>query len=116
MIRLLFDTNLLIYSFDDKTDIKRLLDSSMTDSYRLYALQQCINELKTIGRRDVAAWAESYGFTILEKEDGRKADDILLEKSKQGFHIATNDKALYSKVIKHGGKAVKFSGRFISVQ
>ena len=98
MVELLLDTNILIYSFDKKYDINRLSDDVVYGPYSLNTLSLCIEELKSLGRNDVAAWASSVNIKILKAVSVGNVDDSLLKTALDNkMLLVTADKELIHK-------------------
>ncbi len=104
MIKILLDTNFLIYFFDSKTDIYKVLDSSLLDSYELYCTDKNLEELSGLGKEDVIALVKHLKVHVLKVDDsGSPVDDILIRTAKEkGFYIATQDRNLISKAKRSG--------------
>jgi rRNA-processing protein FCF1 len=99
MIRILLDTNFLIYTFDTKMDLHKVLDSSLLEAYELYCTDKNLEELNRVGRKDVLGLVKRLNIVVLKTEEpGLPVDDLLIKISKErGFYIATQDRVLISK-------------------
>lgn len=116
MLKVILDTNAMIYSFDNKKDINAVFDRSVNDSFRLYSLDACIGELKGLDRNDVVLWTEKNNVTILTTREGGKTDDKILEEAaKSGYAVMTEDRELMKRARDRNVKLVRFAGSGLSI-
>jgi rRNA-processing protein FCF1 len=108
------DTNVMVYCFDNKLDINRLLDSFFQSSFSISTIKRCIDELTVIKRPDVKSFFLSYGIKVEEFNNGKNTDDTLLEFClyKDGI-LFTEDRKLREKASRHGIKVLSFNGRSV---
>jgi Uncharacterized proteins of PilT N-term./Vapc superfamily len=118
MIKILLDTNVAVYIFDRKLDIHKILDKSLSEPYSLNILDLCVNELKTIGRRDVAKFVGVLGVNELHSDlKNIGVDDaIVREASKRGYYIMSEDGGLLRMAGSVGIKTVTFNGYGVKIK
>lgn len=114
MIKILADTNSLVYIFDNKTDINNALDNSLNAPYKLFTLSGCINELIKIGRPEIAVFVRFLRFSVVDCGPGHVDDELLLVAKKNDMCIWTEDNKLLAKAKEAGIMALRRSskGRF----
>jgi rRNA-processing protein FCF1 len=111
MLRVLIDTNALVYAFDGKKDIYSIFDRSVGESFRFYTLDSCMGELEMLGRKDVAKWIHSIRIEVIDTERGGKTDDkILSEASDRGFAVLTEDKELIERALSKKLRVIRIAG------
>ncbi|MCL5016946.1 MAG: hypothetical protein M1441_02265 [Candidatus Parvarchaeota archaeon] len=100
MIKLLLDTNILVYAFKNGYDLGRMSDSGVYGPYELYTLDLCINELRALNKLDVVRWVQLSGIKTIKTDGSGKADDRLLEIAKErDMHLLTEDRELYNRAL-----------------
>lgn len=118
MIRILLDTNALVYFFDKKTDINSLLDKSLNVPFELLYADVSINELKTIKRNDVVRWL--YGLGLKKTDSLQKSgpvDDMLIEISRANeLYLLTFDKILAQNALANGIGIIRISGQSARIE
>ncbi len=112
MNEVLVDTNIMVYLFDRKADLREMLDSFFQSPFSVITLKICINELSSIKRNDVREFFINYGINILDYGDSKVADDVILEACKKnGYLLLTEDRILIKRSEKNGIKTLSFAGR-----
>ena len=112
MSDILVDTNVMVYCFDRKLDLRSLLDGFLQSKFTVFTLAKCIKELSSIKRNDVEKFFSSFGIKILDFDDGKTTDDTILNKcSSDGYILFTEDKALIKRAKAIGVKTVSFAGK-----
>jgi rRNA-processing protein FCF1 len=116
MIKVLLDTNFLIYSFDNKTALNETFERNTAAEFSLYTLDSCIEELERLGRKDVIKWLELNRIKVITTDKKGKVDDkiILLAKS-EDYGILSEDRVLIKRAKSEGIKIIRFGGRGISI-
>ncbi len=116
MLKVLIDTNALIYSFDGKKDIYSIFDRNISEPFSLYCIDSCINELKALGRKDVVKWVYRNKIEVIKTEEGGNTDDKIVEKAAEGgFAVMTEDKKLIDKARVKNIKTVRIAGNGLIV-
>ncbi len=117
MIRILVDTNVLVYIFERKLNINEVLDRALSEAYILNTLDLCLNELKTIGKPGIVKFVAQIGIRIVNS--GMKAisvdDAIIKEASLGGFYIMSEDKELLAKAAAEGIRTISFNGYGVKI-
>ncbi len=110
------DTNVMVYCFDNKLDLRNLLDNFFQSGFSISTIKKCIDELNIIKRLDVKSFFISYGIKIVEFDNGKSTDDTLLDfcLHKNGI-LFTEDKELRAKANKLGIKTLAFDGRAVKI-
>lgn len=118
MIKVLLDTNAMVYSFDKKTDVASILNESLNEQCSLYYADLSINELKRLKRNDVVAWAAKMNLNKVESVTGKgQVDDLLLDLSKKyDFYLLTYDKILAKEAISVGVPIIRMTGHSAVVE
>ena len=106
-MKVILDTSLLITAIKYKIDIFRELRGN-----DIFVLNEIVNELERLkkGRSKTASHAK-LALELIKRKDisslpsEMTADEELLEYSKKGFAIATQDFALKDRIKNSGGKA-----------
>ena len=115
MIKILVDTNSLIYFFDNKTDLYSLFDRHFSEPFSFYTISPCLEELKRMGRKEVIKWADVSGIKTWEATNvGRVDDNILDIAKKEKLAVISEDRALVSRAKSAGIKVFKIGGMGIS--
>lgn len=103
-MKIIFDTNMLIYVVKYKIDINQLR------GHKLFVLQPTLYELERIGKGRIAEHAKvahqiAKRFNVI-KTKRKNVDLLLLEYGKKDYVIATQDKALQNKLREAGVKYI----------
>lgn len=116
MNEVVVDTNVMVYCFDGKLDLRSLLDNFLQESFSLVTLKKCMDELIAIKRQDVHRFFLFYGIKIVDFYEGKNTDDTLLEycKGKNCF-LFTEDKDLRNKATNINIKTLSFDGRSVKI-
>lgn len=110
MKKILLDTNFLLIPYQFKVDIFTQIDKISTFEYRLFILDNTLEELKNIiktqkgGHKDAARIALKLisikNIGIIKTESSKRTDDIILDiSSRDDFIVATQDKDLKRRLI-----------------
>ncbi len=111
MLRVLIDTNALVYTFDGKKDIYSIFDNSVGEAFRFYTLDSCMDELEMLGRKDVVKWVNVNKIEVIGTKLGGKTDDkILNEASEHDFAVLTEDKELIDRSLSKKLKVIRITG------
>lgn len=112
-MKILLDTNFLIYCAENKLDYKEEISNIVNDKIELAVPIQVYNELKKFSQNSKEKLAASLALDILEKNNveiiennSLNADEALVELSKQGI-VATIDNGIRKKV----GRAILLRGK-----
>lgn len=104
-MKIILDTNFLIDCIRFKIDIKSELRGN-----ELFIVESIIPEIEKISKRKTKESPLAKitleiisNFKILESRE-KETDDSLIEYSKEGYAVATQDKVLKNKIKKIGGK------------
>ncbi|MCL4397168.1 hypothetical protein M1494_02365 [Candidatus Parvarchaeota archaeon] len=110
------DTNVMVYCFDNKLDLKDLLDNFFQSGFSILTIKKCMDELNTIKRLDVKSFFLSYGLKAVEFDKGKNTDDTLLDFClyKTGI-LFTEDRELRAKANNLGIKTLSFDGRAVKI-
>lgn len=108
-MKILFDTNILIYAAKYKIDIAEQLRGK-----KLFVLDSILQELKKIssGKSKNALFAKislkiANDFKKIKTvKQSRSVDSLLLEFGKKGFVVATQDKELQKRLKAAGAKYI----------
>ena len=73
------DTNVMVYCFDNKFDLRDLLDNFFQSGFSISTIKKCMDELNIIKRQDVKSFFISYGIKVVEFDKGKNTDDTLLD-------------------------------------
>jgi rRNA-processing protein FCF1 len=116
MNEVVVDTNVLVYCFDGKLDLRGLLDNSLQENFSLVTIKKCMDELLVIKRQDVHNFFLFYGIKIVDFNAGKNTDDTLLEycTSKKCL-LFTEDKKLKNKANEIGIKTLSLDGRSVRI-
>jgi uncharacterized protein len=104
MIRIILDTNFLLVPAQLKLDIFAEFERIMEEPYKLFVLEETLEELRKIRGKD--APAAKVGLALVQAKDlniitnlrEKTVDDELLLLSREGYRIATQDAALRRRV------------------
>ncbi|EEZ92933.1 MAG: hypothetical protein BJBARM4_0446 [Candidatus Parvarchaeum acidiphilum ARMAN-4] len=116
MNEVVIDTNIMVYCFDNKLDLKVLLDNSLQENFSLVTIKKCMDELIQIKRQDVHKFFLFYGIKIIDFNVYKNTDSSLLEycKGKKCF-LFTEDKDLRNNAIRLGIKTLSLNGRSVKI-
>jgi rRNA-processing protein FCF1 len=108
MIKVILDTNFLIYCVENKVDYAAGIMEIMTEGYELVVPEQVIAELKDISMNSKKLSDRSAAFLALKllehnkvkiiSAEGRIADEAILNLVRMGSIIATLDLELRKKL------------------
>ncbi len=118
MINILIDTNALIYFFDKKTDVKRMLDRGLNQPHSLFYPDVAVDELKRLKRNDVIRWAESTGLQLVNTGglEGLNDDKILGLSKRHDFSLMTQDRVLRKRALQNGIEIIRLTGQSARVE
>ena len=106
MNEVIVDTNFLIYSFDNKWNLRDMIVDLLGDSRILYT-QGTLSELKKLGRDDIISWLSSQGFELAEVETKGRVDDSLINlSSRRKAFLLTEDRKMIEKALSRGVKII----------
>ncbi|MCL4372759.1 hypothetical protein M1384_01695 [Candidatus Parvarchaeota archaeon] len=110
------DTNIMVYCFDNKLDLKALLDNFFQSSFSILTIRKCIVELTNIKRSDVKSFFLSYGLKVVEFDENKNTDNTLLDFClyKNGI-LFTEDRELRAKANKLKIRTLAFDGRAVKL-
>ncbi|MEM0143747.1 MAG: hypothetical protein QXL94_07375 [Candidatus Parvarchaeum sp.] len=112
----LVDTNIMVYVFDKKLDLRDLLDSFFQSSFSILTIKKCMDELTAIKRQDVKNFFLSYGINAVDFDEGKNTDDTLLDFCLHTKSILfTEDRELRSRADNLGIKTLSLSGRTVKI-
>ncbi len=115
MIKVLIDTNSLIYFFDNKTDLYSEFDKAFSESFSFYTISPCIEELKRLGKKDVIKWMEFCKINTVRIENKGKVDDNILEVAKkESSALISSDRELLNRARSAGIRIFKVGGRGVT--
>ena len=110
-----FDTNFLVYMIKQKVNAIEQIEKLLSGHNKYFIPDQVIAE---IGRMDDGLKTKKLAVLIrseLNRHEVKKitilagnADKALIELSKKGFFVCTNDKLLKKRINKSGGKIIQF--------
>lgn len=108
----------MIYAFDNKQDLHEIFDRDLSDSFSLYMIQDSVNELTMLRRRDVVKWLIGAGITVIRaKREVGDVDSRLLETAKyEGYALLTEDRELASEAVSMGIKTFGIAGRRLNIR
>ncbi len=110
------DTNIMVYCFDNKLDLRDILDNFFQSSFSVLTIKKCIDELANIKRSDVKSFFLSYGLKIVEFGENKNTDDTLLDFCLYKKSILfTEDKELRTKANKLNIRTLVFDGRAVKI-
>ncbi len=114
MNEVLVDTNVMVYCFDRKIDINTIIDQFFQSGFKILTLKKCIYELSKIGRDDVKSFFLSYKIEIIDSDNDKTTDDVILDTcSKNNFYLFTEDNILIERAKSLGIKTLSLSGNSI---
>ncbi len=118
MIRVLLDTNAMVYFFDKKTDIRAMLDRGLNTAYELYYADVSISELKRIKRNDVVRWLLSISVKKVSPVEAKgPVDDVLMDISRANeMHLLTFDKVLAQRALSAAIPIIRISGQNANIE
>lgn len=112
--KILLDTNFLLTMVRHKIrgfeEIKEKMPSS-----QIFTLTGVLGEIKLLSKQDkkianeariIEAVLKNNNVKIIDSVMDRKVDDEMVDKAKEGYVIATNDKMLRKRVQEAGGKTI----------
>ena len=112
MKKILLDTNFLLIPYQFKVDIFSEIERICNFKYKLYVLDKTVDELKNIIEKQNGKHREAAKIglqllkikkiKIIKTNSSEKTDDIILDYSKKGYLVATQDKDLKRKIINQG--------------
>jgi rRNA-processing protein FCF1 len=91
MRKIVLDTNFLIYCAKFRVDFFSEIDRICLFQYKLYITESVINELERLKPKNLNLIKKYIQKLEVIKSEGTYADDELVELSKQGYIVATND-------------------------
>ncbi len=101
MKTILLDTNFLIYCAKFKIDLFSEIDRICLFAYKLAVIDKTINELEKLRPKELNLIKKYLQkFEILESKESY-ADNDLIELSKKGYIVATQDLELRRKLVNH---------------
>ena len=110
------DTNVMVYCFDNKLDLKDLLDDFFQSSFSIFIIKKCMDELVVIKKQGVKNFFLSYGVNIVDFNEGKNTDDTLLDFCMdKACMLFTEDRGLRAKANKLGVKILSFDGRAVKI-
>ena len=116
-MRILLDTNFLVFAAMKKVRI--FAEFKGNDVYTLDVVEKELAKLANGNSEDAAAarlairLLKAKKITALKSQE-READDELVRRSKAGYAVATQDRALRERVKKSGGKVIFIrQGRYV---
>ena len=110
------DTNVMVYCFDNKLDLRNLLDDFFQSGFSIFTIKKCMDELLSIKRPDVQRFFLAYAINVVEFNTNKNTDDTLLEFClDKNYMLFTEDKDLRSKAKKLGVKTLGFDGRTVKM-
>ncbi|MDP6670783.1 MAG: hypothetical protein QGI60_03125 [archaeon] len=112
--RVLVDTNMLLAITQFKVDVFSLIKEKLGEKTEFFVTKGILEELTKIGkagekqRREIELLKELMEKNNVELTavDVKNTDDGLLELSKKGFYVASNDKALRKRIKSLGGQNI----------
>ncbi|MCL5009841.1 MAG: hypothetical protein M1433_02605 [Candidatus Parvarchaeota archaeon] len=114
MLKILIDTNAMIYAFDGKKDINSIFSREVRDSFRFYSLDACMRELEGLGRKDVIRWAKENKIEMINTASSGKTDDKIIDEAVlAGFTVLTADAELIRRADARKVSTVKVSGNHL---
>lgn len=134
MYNVVLDTNFLMIPFQFKIDIFKELDRILDDNYKLFILEDQIDELNNIINnqkkdKNNAKLALEYirikNINILKQKDlyitnfskTNKVDDILVYISKDDYIVATSDKELKKRIKENKKKIITLRSKsYLSIE
>ncbi len=113
MIKVLLDTNSLIYTFDNKKDLYAICDRDLQEPFSFFTIDACVNELKMLRREDVVKWLDSAKIKTINcgSESGSTDSKLLAVAKEEGCALFTYDRELLSKAVSAGIKTLKIAGQ-----
>lgn len=112
MTDILVDTNILVYCFDRKIDLERVLDDFLQQGFSLLTLKKCMDELLAIKRKDVESFFSSYKINIMDFNVGKNTDDTIIDFCRRnGCVVFTEDRNLIARTKGLGVKTISFRGK-----
>ena len=104
-MKLLIDTNFILIPFTKHTDV---IDALSEDG-EVYIPDFCVEELRKLGKEKIVnSYIKLKKIKVLETKfkNNCGADKYLLELSKNGYVICTQDSELRKKIKQVGGKII----------
>ena len=89
MKQIILDTNFILHSINYRIDIKEELQRICNFQFETFVLDNTIKELKILKKPLAIQIANS--FQIIETNEDKDVDSQLIEYSKDGYIIATQD-------------------------
>jgi len=124
MIKIILDTNFLVYCAENKVDYATEIGGIINEGYELVVPQQVIDELRELSEKAKKFSDRTAAFLALKilkannviviSARGRYADDAILEMVRMGNIVATLDLELrnklhnYRKIVIQGVKKIAF--------
>ena len=120
MKQIILDTNFLLAAYQFKVDIISEIHRICNFPYRILVLERTLDELENISKtakgknREAIKWAlaiikkNQIKTLKTQKKESAQAhvDSLLLEKSREGLIIATQDKLLKKQLESQGGQFI----------
>ncbi|QQG38861.1 MAG: hypothetical protein HYS32_00100 [Candidatus Woesearchaeota archaeon] len=97
MKEVILDTNFLVEIIKNKIDLKQELTRVIDETYQVFILDKTIEEIKKLKNIYKIALELIKKIRIIET-DKSYVDDLLVEFSKKGYIIATQDKLLKKRL------------------
>jgi uncharacterized protein len=111
MKKIILDTNFLLIPYQFKVDIFTELKRECNFKYTLFVLDKTIEELEKIiktqkGKNKDAAkiglqLLKLKKVNVIKTDSERYTDNVILDYSKEGYIVATQDKDLKRRLINH---------------
>jgi len=96
--KIILDTNFIIHSLTYKIDIIREIDRICNFEYEISVLDNSLKELEYLKKKLALQIAKT--FNIIQTNSEKGVDSLLIDYSKNGYIIATQDVALKRHLIK----------------
>ena len=100
MKKIILDTNALIYFGKFKIDFIEELKRICDFTFEVYVLNKTIDELIKLNEMFALELIKRKNLKILNIAEGKNVDDMLVNMSKLGYIVVTQDKELKEKLQK----------------